>query len=82
MDLSNWFTTYQFIAIVLACVIIVSMYKSLKEDEDKDKSSTWKWLPFLSFIISLSAICFQITVLYPWHLELSQEFAALSKRLG
>jgi hypothetical protein len=34
-------------------------------------------VPKLGVIIGLSALCFQIGVLYPWHIELSQEFAAL-----
>ena len=37
-----------------------------------------KWLPRLAFIISLCAFIFQVTVLYPWHLELSAEFAKLA----
>lgn len=37
-----------------------------------------RWIPRLSLFIGLCAFIFQVTVLYPWHLELSQEFAKLS----
>jgi hypothetical protein len=35
----------------------------------------------LSLFSSLSALTFQITVLYPWHLQLSNEFDKLSKQI-
>jgi hypothetical protein len=35
----------------------------------------------LSLIIGLCAFIFQVTVLYPWHLELSQEFAKLAAQV-
>jgi hypothetical protein len=38
-----------------------------------------KWIPRISLIVGLCAFLFQVTVLYPWHLELSQEFAKLAK---
>ena len=38
-----------------------------------------KWIPRISLIIGICAFLFQVTVLYPWHLELSQELAALTK---
>ena len=38
-----------------------------------------KWVPRISLIVGLCAFIFQVTVLYPWHLELSEQFAALSK---
>jgi hypothetical protein len=37
-----------------------------------------KWIPRLSLIIGLCAFLFQVTVLYPWHLELSADFAKLA----
>ena len=37
-----------------------------------------KWIPRISLIIGLCALIFQLTVLYPWHLELSAEFAKLA----
>ena len=56
------------------------MYESL---QDESKPSTTmdmvnKWVPRISLIIGLCAFLFQITVLYPWHLELSAEFAKLA----
>ncbi len=35
----------------------------------------------LSLFSSLSALTFQITVLYPWHLQLSNSFDKLSKQI-
>jgi hypothetical protein len=40
-----------------------------------------RWIPRLSLIIGLCAFIFQVTVLYPWHLELSQEFAKLAAQV-
>ena len=52
------------------------------EMNSKDKKVTdtlTKWIPRISLVVGLCAFIFQITVLYPWHLELSQEFAKLAK---
>lgn len=38
-----------------------------------------KWLPRISLIIAICAFVFQVTVLYPWHLDLSAQFAELAK---
>lgn len=55
------------------------MYNLLEDGEKKTTSDfIAKWLPRVSFFIGLCAFLFQITVLYPWHLELSQEFAKLA----
>lgn len=35
----------------------------------------------LSLCSSISALTFQITVLYPWHVQLSNEFTNLSKKI-
>lgn len=37
-----------------------------------------KWIPRSSLIMAMTSFLFQVTVLYPWHLELSKEFEALS----
>ena len=39
-----------------------------------------KYLPFVNFLIATTALGFQITVLYPWHYELQQEFNDLQKQ--
>ena len=36
-----------------------------------------KVLPIISVCIGTFALCFQVFVLYPWHLQLSSEFASL-----
>ena len=56
------------------------MYDSL---QDGNRPSTTddmiaKWLPRISLFICICAFLFQVTVLYPWHLELSAEFAQLA----
>ena len=38
-----------------------------------------KWLPRISLIVAICAFVFQVTVLYPWHLELSEQLADLTK---
>jgi hypothetical protein len=40
-----------------------------------------KWIPRIALIISICAFIFQTTVLYPWHLELSAEFAQLAAQV-
>jgi hypothetical protein len=48
-----------------------------------DKTPTWlKWMPLMALIVSLSSFLFAVTVLYPWHIELSKEFTALSKKIA
>jgi hypothetical protein len=37
------------------------------------------WVPIVSTSIGAFALCFQVFVLYPWHLQLSAEFASLSQ---
>lgn len=37
------------------------------------------WLPLVSVCIGTFALCFQVFVLYPWHLELSSQFAELQR---
>ena len=41
------------------------------------ESNPLKWVPVASTCIGVFALCFQIFVLYPWHLQLSAEFASL-----
>jgi hypothetical protein len=36
-----------------------------------------RYLPITSFCVSMTALIFQITVLYPWHHELDAEFKRL-----
>ena len=38
-----------------------------------------KLLPDLNFTIATAALCFQTTVLYPWHHELDSEFKRLKE---
>ena len=37
-----------------------------------------RWLPRFAALVGLTALLFQTTILYPWHRELSLEFAKLS----
>lgn len=38
-----------------------------------------KIFPIISVCIGAFALCFQVFVLYPWHLQLSSEFASLQE---
>ena len=40
------------------------------------------WIPRVSLFIGLCAFCFQVFVLYPWHIELSNEFAKIAALLA
>lgn len=35
------------------------------------------FLPLVSVCLGIFALCFQVFVLYPWHLQLSSQFASL-----
>ena len=39
-----------------------------------------KWVPLASLCVSSTGLIFAVTVLYPWHLELSAQFAEVLKR--
>lgn len=51
------------------------------EDDRKPPQQWLKWMPLLALLVSLGTFIFALTVLYPWHLELSKEFTALSKKI-
>ncbi len=56
------------------------MYGSLDSEQRSSRDTLIaKWIPRISLIVGLCAFLFQVTVLYPWHLELSEQFAALAK---
>jgi hypothetical protein len=38
-----------------------------------------KWVPVVSTCIGLAALGFQVFVLFPWHIQLSNEFAELQR---
>ena len=48
--------------------------------EDDKKFNLKEYLPLMSFCIAVCAFLFQVIVLYPWHLELSKEFAKLAQK--
>lgn len=55
----------------------------MRVDEDSQPSSRdkmlMKWIPRVALMIAIIAFIFQVTVLYPWHIELSKEIASLAK---
>jgi hypothetical protein len=58
------------------------MYMQVSDGEQKSVTELLsRWIPRLSLLIGLCAFIFQVTVLYPWHLELSQEFAKLAAQV-
>ena len=54
------------------------MYYEDRQKTDREAVIA-KWLPRVSLIIAICAFLFQVTVLYPWHLDLSKQFAELAK---
>ena len=44
---------------------------------DKPIQQITTWVPRISLVVGLAAFSFQIFVLYPWHLELSEQFEQL-----
>jgi len=47
---------------------------------DSDDRKWLKWVPLASLCVSFSSLLFSVTVLYPWHLELSAQFAEVLKK--
>ena len=39
-----------------------------------------KWIPVAGLVVSSLSFLFAVTVLYPWHLELSSEFQTLTEK--
>jgi len=52
----------------------------MHKDDSKDKMLA-KWLPRIALLIAITAFIFQVTVLYPWHLELSKEISSLARNV-
>jgi len=48
-------------------------------DHEYQPSNPLKWVPVVSTCIGLAALCFQVLVLFPWHIQLSNEFAELQR---
>ena len=46
-----------------------------------NKPKWFKWLPVISLIVSVCSFIFAVSILYPWHIELSREFTQLSKKI-
>jgi hypothetical protein len=40
-----------------------------------------KWIPRIALLIAITAFIFQVTVLYPWHIELSKEISSLARNV-
>ena len=36
-----------------------------------------RYLPFCNFVVAITGVMFQTTVLYPWHKQLSKELAEI-----
>ena len=47
---------------------------------EKEEEAWWlHWVPVVGLLVGTAALIFQITVLYPWHLELSRDLANLAR---
>ena len=42
-----------------------------------NKQIIGKVLPYVNFVVAVSALTFQMTVLYPWHIQLDDDFVKL-----
>ena len=50
--------------------------------QSQEQSPKWlRWMPLLALLVSFCSFAFALFVLYPWHIELSKEFTALSKKI-
>ncbi|ORY41346.1 hypothetical protein BCR33DRAFT_718961 [Rhizoclosmatium globosum] len=38
-----------------------------------------RFLPYVTFVVGISALTFQMTVLYPWHHQLERDFKHLEE---
>lgn len=56
-------------------------FSSLAEDEPTKMEQFVKKLPLIGIFIGSVALTFQLTVLYPWHDELSAQFDELQVRI-
>lgn len=54
-----------------------SLCTSSRDNDADAYTSLMRVLPLLSFALSVTGVCFQVFVLYPWHEELSYEFKSL-----
>jgi len=52
-----------------------------KPQQQAEPPKWLKWMPVAALIVSICSFIFALTVLYPWHLELSKEFTELSKKI-
>ena len=55
------------------------MYSELDEEKPSRDKTLMKWIPRIALMIAIIAFIFQVTVLYPWHIELSKEIASLAR---
>jgi len=57
------------------------MYTQMAEEDKRSKRDAMlmKWIPRVSLFVGMCAFLFQVLVLYPWHLDLSKQFAELAK---
>lgn len=55
--------------------------QQLIEKRPADMPKWLKWMPVAALIVSCLSFIFALTVLYPWHIELSKEFTTLSKKI-
>lgn len=49
--------------------------------EHLKKKKIMKYVPLIALIVALIALTFQVTVLYPWHEDLSRQFKNLATKI-
>lgn len=54
-----------------------TVYRSVKRNFNAEKPFSKENVPFYGAIVGVTALTFQVLVLYPWHEELSYQFSAI-----
>lgn len=49
---------------------------------DLEESKWRKHVPVVALTVSLIALLFAVMVLYPWHIQLSSDIAAVSRKIS
>jgi hypothetical protein len=66
---------------IFAMIFCFHKVSSTSEDNKTLQQKCYKTFPLVALFVGMFALIFQITVLYPWHIELSEELKNLASRI-
>ena len=67
---------------IFAMIFCFHKVNSIPTEDDKTvQQKCYKSLPLVALFVGMFALIFQITVLYPWHIELSEELKTIASRI-